>query len=201
MSESASGFVPGSGAAAVVMESLESAEQRGARVYAEVLGGHINCGAQRGGGSMTAPNPIAVQRCIEQAIASAGIKAGEIDSINGHLTATSRDAEEIHNWCRATGRSGEDFPFVNSFKSTIGHCLAAAGSIECVGALLQFRENMIFTNTNCEDLHPEIRTQVHQDKIPMSSIDLPLNILAKASFGFGDVNACVIFKRFSNQLL
>jgi 3-oxoacyl-(acyl-carrier-protein) synthase len=198
MSESAGGFIPGSGAAALVLESLQSAEQRGAKIYAEVLGGQVNCGAQRGGGSMTAPNPMAVQRCIRQAIEIAGIKAHEIDGINGHLTATSRDAEEIDNWCRAMDRSHADFPLVNSFKSTLGHCLAAAGSIECVGVLLQYRENLFFTNTNCEDLHPEIRARIHPDRVPMTSISVPLNILAKASFGFGDVNACVLFKRFTN---
>lgn len=198
MSATAAGFVPGSGAGALLLESLESARERGARIYAEVLGGAINCGGQRNGGSMTAPNSIAVQRCIRQALRKAGVQPVDLDSINGHLTATSRDAEEIENWSVALGRSGEDFPMVNSFKSTLGHCLAAAGSIECVGALLQFREGVVFGNINCEDLHPGIAARISPEKVPLKSFSHPLQILAKASFGFGDVNACVIFKRFTN---
>ena len=198
MSASAAGFVPGSGAGALLLESLESAGQRGARIYAEVLGGAVNCGGQRNGGSMTAPNPIAIRRCIREALERSGIGGREVDSINGHLTATSRDAEEIGNWSVALGRSGNDFPLVNSFKSTLGHCLAAAGSIECVGALLQFREGVVFGNTNCEDLHPGIAALIAPEKVPLRSVALPMQILAKASFGFGDVNACVIFKRFTN---
>ncbi|HLT42133.1 MAG TPA: beta-ketoacyl synthase N-terminal-like domain-containing protein, partial [Sphingobacteriaceae bacterium] len=91
MSESASGFVPASGAGALLLESLDSALERGARIYAEIKGGHVNSGGQRGTGSMTAPNREAVQRCIQGAISNAGINADEIDVVNGHLTATSKD--------------------------------------------------------------------------------------------------------------
>ncbi|MFZ1856022.1 MAG: beta-ketoacyl synthase N-terminal-like domain-containing protein, partial [Chitinophagaceae bacterium] len=85
MSVTASGFVPGSGAGALLLESLSSALERNAKIYGEVLGGAINAGGQRGDGSMTAPNSFAVQRCIQQAIENAGINANEIDLINGHL--------------------------------------------------------------------------------------------------------------------
>ncbi|MBD0849575.1 beta-ketoacyl-[acyl-carrier-protein] synthase family protein [Maribacter arenosus] len=196
MSASAKGFVPGSGAGAMVLESMESAEKRGARIYAEVLGGEINCGGQRGEGSMTAPNCVAVQRCISNAIKNAGITSNDIDVINGHLTATSKDAVEIGNWSAALERKGFDFPYINSFKGTIGHCLAAAGSIECVGTVLQFKEGMIFGNVNCEDVHPEILDVISETRIPHKSMPLHPKIIAKASFGFGDVNACVIFKEF-----
>ncbi|MDD2820831.1 MAG: beta-ketoacyl synthase N-terminal-like domain-containing protein, partial [Flavobacterium sp.] len=79
MSVSASGFVPSSGAGALVLEDLETALGRGARIYAEVLGGNINSGGQRGLGTMTAPNPTAVQKCIKSAVANAGIVANDID--------------------------------------------------------------------------------------------------------------------------
>ena len=198
MSASASGFVPGSGAGALVLESLESAKARGARIYAEIAGGSVNSGGQRGEGSMTAPNSEGVQRCIRQAIENSGIEAGDIDSINGHLTATTKDALEIKNWSEALGRSGEDFPIINSFKGQIGHCLSAAGSIECVAAVLQFDRECIFGNTNCEDIHPDIQEIVDAKCIPQKTLSRSPNILAKASFGFGDVNACVIFRRFSD---
>ena len=90
MSATASGFVPGSGAGALVLEDLENALARGARIYAEVLGGNVNSGGQRGIGTMTAPNATAVQKCITDAMADAKITSEEIDAINGHLTATSK---------------------------------------------------------------------------------------------------------------
>jgi 3-oxoacyl-(acyl-carrier-protein) synthase len=198
MSATASGFVPASGAGALVLESLESALQRGAVIYAEVLGGHINSGGQRGGGTMTAPNPAAVQRCIKNALIDAGIGAVDVDAVNGHLTATSKDALEIRNWSEALGRHGADFPYINSLKSTIGHCLSAAGSIESVASVLQLHHGFIFPNVNCEDLHPEIKLMVDEVKIPQKMVSAELNVVIKASFGFGDVNACVIFKKYSN---
>ncbi len=196
MSSSASGFVPGSGAGALLLEDLETALARGARIYAEVLGGNINSGGQRGLGSMTAPNPIAVQRCIRDGIYNAGISAAAIDAINGHLTATSKDALEIENWCLALGRSGTDFPFINSLKSMIGHCLSASASIELVASVLQLDQGFIFPNINCSDMNPEISARIDSSRIPQQVVAKDLNILIKASFGFGDVNGCVILKKY-----
>ena len=196
MSETASGFVPGSGAGALMLESLESALKRGATIYAEVLGGAINSGGQRNGGTMTAPNSDAVQKCIKAALNDAKMTAKEIDVINGHLTATIKDPVEIENWTIALNRNGNDFPYVNSLKSMVGHCLAAAGSIESVAAVLQLKENFIFPSINCEDVHPEIAQLININKIPKEAIYQEVNIVAKASFGFGDVNACVIFKKY-----
>ena len=197
MSETASGFVPGSGAGALVLESLESALERNAPIYAEVLGGNINSGGQRNGGTLTAPNADAVQKCIEDAITDASISARHIDAINGHLTATSKDSLEIENWTKALQRKGQDFPFINSLKSQIGHCLAASGAIESVASVLQIKHQFVFPNINCEDVHPEISDLISTEKIPTKFINKELNIIAKASFGFGDVNACVIFKKYS----
>ena len=199
MSATASGFVPSAGAGAMVLESLESALKRGAKIYAEILGGHLNCGGQRGLGSMTAPNPVAVQHCITGAIANAKINPQNIDVINGHLTATTKDALEIENWTKALNRAGNDFPYINSLKSMIGHSLSAAGSMECVASIIQISEEFIFPNINCEDLNPEIEKIISKESIPTSLIQKPISILAKANFGFGDVNACVILKKYQNE--
>ena len=193
MSETASGFVPGSGSGVLVLESLESALARNATIYAEVLGGNINSGGQRNGGTLTAPNAEAVQKCITDALLDSEISATEIDAINGHLTATSKDALEIENWTNALQRNGVDFPYINSLKSMIGHCLAAAGAIESVASVLQIKQQFVFPNINCEDLHPEISELIDVQKIPTKMMHKDINIIAKASFGFGDVNACVIF--------
>ena len=196
MSATASGFVPGSGAGALVIEDLETALSRGARIYAEILGGNVNSGGQRGLGTMTAPNPVAVQKCILNAIENAGIHANQIDAINGHLTATSKDSLEIQNWSEALKRNGLEFPYINSLKSMVGHCLSGAGSIESVASVLQLHHGFIFPNINCDDLHPEISAMIDESKIPKKLIETNIQILAKASFGFGDVNGCVIFKKF-----
>lgn len=197
MSATASGFVPGSGAGALLLESLESALARGATIYAEILGGAVNSGGQRDGGSMTAPNANAVKRCIRQAIASSGIGAGDIDAINGHLTATTKDGMEIRNWTEALGSSGPDFPYINSLKGMIGHCLAASGSIECVSTVIELKEGFLFPSVNSEDLHPEVTELISADRVPQRALPMGLDIIAKASFGFGDVNAVVIFKKWS----
>lgn len=199
MSATASGFIPGSGAGALVLESLDSALKRGAHIYAEVLGGEINSGGQMGEGSMTAPNSIAVQRCIRNAVSNAGVHLSDIDVINGHLTATAKDGLEIENWSRSLERTGVDFPYINSFKSTVGHCLAAAGSIESVATILQFKEKVVFKNVNCEDVHPEITNLISETRVPRETLNHAPRVIAKASFGFGDVNACVIFKAFVEE--
>lgn len=196
MSATASGFVPGSGAGALVLEEHESALKRGAKIYAEILGGEINSGGQRSGGSMTAPNSEAVQRCIRKALENSEINPQAIDAINGHLTATAMDSVEIGNWSKALCRNRDDFPWINSLKGMTGHCLSASGSIECVAGILQLKGGYIFGNVNCEDLHPEIEKIIDADKVPGKLIKSPINILAKASFGFGDVNAVAIFRKY-----
>lgn len=197
MSASASGFVPGAGGALLVLEELESALRRGVRIYAEVLGGMVNCGGHRMGGTITAPNPEGVRRCIQGALADAGIEPDEIDAINGHLTATYADPLEVKNWSAALGRAPDRFPYINSTKSMIGHCLGAAGAIECVAVVLQLERGFIHPSINCEDLHPEI--EPFAGSVPQKAIDHPdLKIIAKAGFGFGDVNSCLIFKKWTN---
>ncbi|MEZ4830335.1 MAG: beta-ketoacyl-[acyl-carrier-protein] synthase family protein [Bacteroidia bacterium] len=200
MSATASGFVPGGGAGALVLESLDTALARGARIYGEILGGNINSGGQRNSGSMTAPNPEGVQRCILAAMKDAEIRPGEIDAISGHLTSTMADPYEIANWAQALGRKGTRFPFIHSLKSYIGHCLSAAGSIESVAVLLQLYHNFFHASRNCEDIHPDILPWLDPALIPKQLMEnTGFNIIAKSSFGFGDVNTCLIFKRWENQ--
>jgi 3-oxoacyl-(acyl-carrier-protein) synthase len=196
MSITAGGFVPGSGAAALVLEDLEHALERGATIYAEVLGGSSNSGGQRGGGSMTAPNPAGVIRCIEDAMQFSGVAGDDIDLVSGHLTATMADKQEIQNWSTALKRSGSNFPITNSLKSMIGHCLSAAGSIESVAAILQIKHNFAHPNINIEDPNPGIAEIIDLDRLPTTQVNKDINILAKANFGFGDVNTCLIFSKY-----
>ncbi len=196
MHKDANGFVPGSGAGALVLESLESALERGAKIYAEVLGGAVNSGGQRNGGTMTAPNSEAVQLCIKNALEKSGVKSKEIDTINGHLTSTGMCPTEVENWSEALELRGKEFPYINSLKSMTGHCLAAAGSIETVATILELDHGRIFGNINVDAIHPDILENISEEKVIKKTINHPVKIAAKASFGFGDVNCCMIFKKF-----
>ncbi|MHB8872513.1 MAG: beta-ketoacyl-[acyl-carrier-protein] synthase family protein [Myxococcaceae bacterium] len=194
LSASAAGFIPGSGAGVLMLESLESAKERGARIYAEVLGGFVNSGGHRMGGSMTAPNPTGVRRCIQGAVAMAGIKSEEIDAINGHLTATFADPYEVESWSKALGLPPERMPLIHSTKSLIGHALGAAGGIECVAAILELHHGFVHGSANCEDLHLELAA--YASRIPHQTVERKdMKVIAKASFGFGDVNGCVVFRK------
>ena len=198
MSATACGFVPGSGGAMLVLEELETALARGARIYVEVIGGYVNCGGQRMGGSMTAPNPEGVKRCIRGAVADAGINPAGVDAINGHLTATYADPHEVRNWAEALERTPDNFPYIQSTKSLIGHCLGAAGAIESVASVLQIYKGFLHPSINCEDVHPDI--EKFAQKIPQKCLEFPqLKIIAKAGFGFGDVNSCIVFKKWEEK--
>lgn len=198
MSATAAGMVPGSGAGALVIEDLEQAKARGATIYAEILGGAVNSGGQRNQGSMTAPNSRAVISCIKDALKESQVEASEIDAINGHLTATAMDIREIENWMQALGRKGREFPLINSLKGMTGHCLSGAGSIECVASILQISRGFVFGNRNCEDLNPAIAELIDSDRVIRETCNIEPQIVAKASFGFGDVNAVLIFKNYNN---
>ncbi len=197
MSASAGGFVAGCGAGVVLLESLASARTRGAHIYAEVAGGDVNCGGQRGGGSMTAPNPDGVRRCIRAALADAAVDAGEVGAINGHLTATGADPREVSAWAAALERKPGHLPPITSTKSMIGHTLGAAGAIESIACVLMLHEGFVHPSINCEDVHPEI--EPHAASIPHEALELPgLEVIVKAGFGFGDVNACLVFRKWSD---
>lgn len=194
MSADATGFVPGAGAGALILEDLEHALARNAIIYAEILGGAVNSGGQRNGGTMTAPNSASVRECIRMAMDNSGVQPSDIDAVCGHLTSTMGDVLEIRNWSEALGRSGTDFPYINALKSMIGHCLAAAGSIELVAACLQLDRGFFHGTLNAETLHPGIEEVIVREKAPLKTIQPSITTIGKSSFGFGDVN-CVVFLR------
>jgi 3-oxoacyl-(acyl-carrier-protein) synthase len=196
MSASAAGFVPAAGAGVLLLESLDSARERGARIRAEVLGGAINCGGHRTGGSMTAPNPDGVRRCIRAALADANVPPQRIDAINGHLTATGADPRELAAWAAALECTPERFPAITATKSLIGHGLGAAGAIESVACVLMLEGGFLHAAINCEDVHPEIVP--FAGSIPHSPRAMPgMRTLIKAGFGFGDVNACLVLGKWT----
>ena len=194
-SDRAKGFVPSSGSGALVLESLESAEKRKAPILAEIIGTSINSGGMTDDGSMTAANSEAVIECIQKAIYEADISPSKIDLVNGHFTGTKGDVKEAENWQKALELKADKMPYFNSTKGMIGHALAASGSIELVGCILQMQHYFVHANLNAYPLNKELASFIPADKIPKNSIEHSINYLTKSSFGFGDVNACVVLKR------
>ena len=146
---------------------------------------------------MTAPNPEGVRRCVRSALADAQIETSEVDAINGHLTATGADPKEVESWAIALDRRPADLPIITSTKSMIGHALGAAGGIESVACVLMLQGNFVHPSINCEDLHPAI--EPYAASIPHTiREDLDLQVIVKAGFGFGDVNACLIFRKWND---
>jgi 3-oxoacyl-(acyl-carrier-protein) synthase len=180
-----------------MLENLESAQARGTRIYAEVLGGWVNSGGQRDGGTITASNPEGAQRCIRQALASANLTGRDIDYINGHLTATMADPKEIANLMAAMDLKPDTFPLINSTKSMIGHVLGGSGAIECVAAVKQLHEGFVHPSINCEDLHAQLGEI--KSSIPTAAKPAKLSTALKVSFGFGDVNACIVFRKWGEN--
>ena len=104
---------------------------------------------------------------------------------------------EIKNWTKALNRLGNEFPYINSIKSMIGHCLGASGAIETIAAVLEIYHGFIHPNINCDEIQPQINSLINKDRIPTTVIkNCQVNYIAKASFGFGDVNSCLILKKY-----
>lgn len=190
----ASGFVPAAGAGVLMLETLESARQRGARIYAEIVGTSTTCGGQRDGGTITAGSPAGMKRCVQMALRSAQLPGSAIDYVNGHLTSTAGDAKEVAVLAEALEVSPESFPWLNATKSMTGHSYGASGAIESIACVIQIRHGFLHPSLNAEDLLPSVAPL--EAKIPRQCVETPIKTALKVSFGFGDVNACVIFAKW-----
>jgi 3-oxoacyl-[acyl-carrier-protein] synthase II len=182
------GFVMGEGAGLLVMESLESALKRGARIHAEYLGGAITCDAY----GMTDPLPdgSGVGLCIEKAVAEAGIDIKEINYINAHATSTMvGDVAEV-NAVKKAFKGDLTGVKMNGTKSMVGHCLGAAAGVEAVATIMAIKTGYVHPTINNEDPIDEV-----------ADIDIVANVKAEHkitaaisnSFGFGGHNSCCIF--------
>ncbi|MFI5361203.1 MAG: beta-ketoacyl-[acyl-carrier-protein] synthase family protein [Elusimicrobiota bacterium] len=196
MGAGACGFVPAGGAGVVRLETLEHARKRGARILVELVSAFCNSGGQRDGGTMTFPNPDGVARCIRQVLKDSGVEPKNISLINGHLTSTGADPREVGSWIKALELPIDMFPLIQSTKSMIGHTLGAAGALESVAAIDQIVNSYVHPSINCEAVHPQIPIRA---SIPHRMIEKELEYVIKASFGFGDVNGCLLFKRWDGK--
>ena len=182
------GFVLGEGAGVVVIEELEHARRRGARIYSEVAGYGMNSDAYH----ITAPpeEGEGAVRCMELALKDAGIGKEQIGYINAHGTSTMADAIETHAIKTVFGERAYRIP-VSSTKSMTGHLLGAAGGIEAVFSILALVHGILPPTINLENPDPACDL----DYVPNKARPAAIKAALSNSFGFGGVNACLIFKR------
>jgi len=182
------GFVMGEGAGMVVLEELEHARARGARIYGEVKGYglsgdayHITAPSEDGDGGF---------RAMQMAIKRAGISPSDIDYVNAHGTSTMADGIEAGAVERLLGNAASKTA-MSSTKSSIGHLLGAAGSVEAIFCLLAMRDGMVPPTINLEN--PDVITQLNL--VPLKAQKRDVNIAMSNSFGFGGTNAALILSK------
>ncbi|MCZ2203788.1 beta-ketoacyl-ACP synthase II [Bartonella sp. A05] len=183
------GFVMGEGAAVVILEELEHARKRGARIYAEVIGYGLSGDAYH----ITAPaeNGEGAQRSMIAALNRAQINVCDIDYINAHGTSTMADVIELAAVERVLGNHVSKV-LMSSTKSSIGHLLGAAGAAEAIFCILAIRDNIAPATINLDN--PSIETKI--DLVPHKPRERKINTVLSNSFGFGGTNATLIMRRF-----
>lgn len=185
------GFVMGEGAAVLILEALEHARDRGATIYAEVIG----YGRSGDAYHITAPAPEgegAVQS-MQEALRDAGLPPGAVDYINAHGTSTPyNDANETLAIKRVLGEHAYRIA-VSSIKSMVGHTLGAAGAMEAAATVLSLKHGIVPPTINYE--HPDPECDL--DYVPNKARELPIQVALNNSFGFGGTNATTVFRRYS----
>jgi 3-oxoacyl-[acyl-carrier-protein] synthase II len=186
------GFVMGEGAGVVVLEEYEHAKRRGARIYGELIGYglsgdafHITAPAEDGDGAF---------RCMKAAIRRAEISPGDVDYINAHGTSTMADEIELKAVERLVGNAAGKIS-MSSTKSSIGHLLGAAGTVEAIFCLLGIRDQVVPPTINLDN--PSVDTAL--DLVPHKARKRPINIALSNSFGFGGTNASLVFRRMPDE--
>ena len=184
------GFVMGEGAGVVVLEALEHARARGAKIYAEVVGYglsgdafHITAPAEDGDGAF---------RCMSAALERAGLAPADIDYINAHGTSTMADTIELAAVERVVGDAASKIS-MSSTKSSIGHLLGAAGAAEAIFSILAIRDNIVPATINLDN--PTAETAI--DLVPNKPRERTVDVSLSNSFGFGGTNASLVFRRYN----
>ena len=189
------GFVGSEGAGVVILEELGFALNRGANIYAEVVGYAANCDAFH----ITTPSPNGegAARCMKLALADANISPDEVDYINAHATSTVLgDRLEAQAINRVFGEYGR-IPPVSANKSMVGHLSGAAGAVEAIFTILTIKEGIIPPTINYETPDPECDI----DCVPNIARKAKVKVALSNSFGFGGINGVLVFKEFTSSLL
>lgn len=188
------GFVLGEGAGALILEEYEYAKNRGAKIYAEIVGGGMSSDAYH----MTAPHPdgIGVERVMLNCLRDAGMTTDQVDTINTHGTATPLgDVAELKAISRVFGEYASNIN-INSTKSMTGHLLGAAGAIEAIASILAMKYSLVPPTINHttvdENIDPSLNLTLNKAQ------ERKINVAMSNTFGFGGHNACVLFKKFDS---
>ncbi|CAM6082068.1 unnamed protein product [Calypogeia fissa] len=184
------GFVMGEGAGVLVLESLEHAKKRGAKIIAEYLGGAVNCDAYH----MTDPRAdgLGVSSCIQRSLDDAGVAPEEVNYINAHATSTIvGDLAEV-NAVKKVFKEDQDIK-INATKSMIGHCLGAAGGLEAIATIKAITTGWLHPTINQFNLEPAVTF----DTVPNVKKQHEVHVGISNSFGFGGHNSCVVFAPYS----
>jgi 3-oxoacyl-[acyl-carrier-protein] synthase II len=185
------GFVMGEAGAIVVLEALEHAEKRGAKIYAELAGYGLSSDAQH----ITEPDPTGLHpaRAMRMAMDDAGIGPDQIDYINAHGTSTPLgDASETRVIKIALGEDKARKTPISSTKGATGHCLGGSGAIEAIISVLAVERDVVPPTINYE--HPDPECDL--DYIPNESREVPVEVALSNNFGFGGHNACLVIEKF-----
>ena len=182
------GFVIGEGCGVVMLEELEAAKKRGAKIYGEVIGYALNGDAYHI--TATAPNGEGASRCLKLALNNAGVNKEDVDYINAHGTSTGADATETEAIKTTFGNHAYKLA-VSSTKSMTGHLLGAAGGVEAIFTLLAMQKGLIPPTINYTNPDPECDL----DYVPNVARERNLNICVSNSFGFGGTNGVLVFKK------
>jgi 3-oxoacyl-[acyl-carrier-protein] synthase II len=185
------GFIMGEGAGIMILESLETALERGAGIYAEIAGYGMAADAYH----ITAPLPNGegAARCMKMALKDAGVEPSVVNYINAHGTST-KAGDEIETYAIKTvfGEYAYKIP-VSSTKSMTGHLLGAAGGVESVISVLSIKDDIIPPTINLDTPDPECDL----DYVPKQARRTTVNYALSNSFGFGGTNACLLFRKFT----
>jgi 3-oxoacyl-[acyl-carrier-protein] synthase II len=187
------GFVMGEAGAVLVLEELEHAKARGAKIYAEVVGYGVSADASH----ITEPDPTGVNpaRALKMAMGDAGVTPEDINYINAHATSTPiGDSSETRVIKLAMGEEQARKIPVSGTKGATGHCLGAAGAIEALFTTLAVHEGVLPPTINYEVPDPDCDL----DYVPNESRKADVRVAVNNSFGFGGHNACVVFRRFDS---
>jgi 3-oxoacyl-[acyl-carrier-protein] synthase II len=182
------GFVLGEGAGVMVLESLEHAQARGARIYAELVGYGMSADA----GHMTAPNMDGPRRAMLNALRNAGVNADQIDYLNAHGTSTPLGDVNETNAIKAALGAHASQAVISSTKSMTGHLLGGAGGIESVFTVLALRDQVAPPTINLQNPDPECDL----DYCANTARQMPIRYALKNNFGFGGTNGSLVFKAF-----
>ncbi len=186
------GFVLGEGAGALILESLEHAQRRGATIYAEIVG----CGASADAYHLTATHPegLGATLAMTSALEDASLSQADVDYLNVHATSTPvGDISEIKAILKLFG-DNPDHLDISATKSMTGHLLGAAGAIEAIACILSINNSVIPPTINLEHLDPEIPDNLKLT--PNEAVEKEVNIAMCNTFGFGGHNAISIFKKY-----